>query len=168
MTETELANDFAWLHVGHRCSSSKTKANIMIMLHSEIWNYVNIATTQFFPFLCLSERLSDQHTKLIFSEEVIQEPQAPSWTCFCRHSWGSKRVRHVPHPSVEKQTKPKLAAVQRSVNMLCWTSRCKAKKHADIECMLGAAQKHDHCCFFAFLFWQQKLQQAVRKGSVLL
>ncbi len=50
-----------------------------------------------------------------------------SGTCFCRHSWGSKRVRHVPHPSVEKQTKPKLAAGQRSVNMLCWTSHCKAK-----------------------------------------
>lgn len=73
MTESELANDFAWLHVGHRCSSSKMKANIMIMLHSEIGNYVNIAATQFFPSLRLTECLSDQHTKLIFSGEAIQE-----------------------------------------------------------------------------------------------
>lgn len=55
MTESELANNFAWLHVGHRCSSSKMKAHITIMLHSEIGNYVNIAATQFSPLsVCLS------------------------------------------------------------------------------------------------------------------
>lgn len=54
MTESELANNLAWLHVGHRYSSSKMKANIT-MLHSEIGNCVNIAATQLFPSLRLSE-----------------------------------------------------------------------------------------------------------------
>lgn len=38
-----------------------------------------------------------------------------------------------------------------------------SRKHADSECMLGSAQKHDQGCFSAFLFWQQSLYQVVRK-----
>ncbi len=127
-----VGQSFAWLHVGtalrkwskHYDYVATVKKGIMSTLqqHSLSESVFQISTQSWFP----------------------RARPCRSGTCFCRHSWGSKRVRHVPHPSVEKQTKPKLAAGQRSVNMLCWTK----PKHADSECI----QKHDPCCFFAFLF----------------
>ncbi len=109
MTESELANHFAWLHVGtalrkwkqtlRLCCTVKKGIMSTLQQHSLSESVFQISTQSWFP----------------------RARPCRSGTCFCRHSWGSKRVRHVPHPSVEKQTKPKLAAGQRSVNMLCWT-----------------------------------------------